>query len=91
MTTKLSDTVQQRLDTVIERDPAARAAIDALWSFKAQFDVGGPLADLDVHGEMDGALIDMLYAVRAAAWLDGFACGRDPLLLVFQTGAECER
>lgn len=88
---ELSSTVLTRLDTAIDRDPASIAALRTWYDFAGRFDVGGDLAHLDVHRELDDAFIDALLAVRAAAWLDGFRCGHDPLLLVFQPQGAAQR
>lgn len=83
-TLELNDAVLTRLDTAISRDAASMAALDAWYDFKNQFDVGGALAHLDLHHAMDAAWVDCIEAVKRAAWLDGFACGRDVTLLIFQ-------
>ena len=90
-THELSDTVLIRLDTAIERDAASVAALDAWCDFKNRFDNGGKLAHLDLHHDMDAAWVDCYEAIRRAAWLDGFACGRDPLLLVFRQEGQLQR
>lgn len=90
-TNELNDTVLTRLDTATDHDPASVAAMDAWYAFKNQFDVGGALAHLDLHDEMDVAVVDYVEAVKAAAWLDGFACGRDPGLLVFKQEGQVQR
>lgn len=85
---ELSETVLTRLDTAIDRDPACMAALETWYDFMGQFDYHGAREDSDFHSEMDGKWIDCFLAVRAAAWLDGFACGRNPALLVYaQEGA----
>ena len=90
-TNTLTDTVLIRLDTAIERDPACVAALDAWSAFKEQFDIRGKLAHLDLHAEMDGLWVDCYEEIRRAAWLDGFACGRDPMLLVFRQEGQVQR
>ena len=90
-TDELNDTVLRRLDTAVERDAACVAALDAWYAFKNQFDVGGKLAHLGLHAEMDAAWVDCYEAIRRAAWLDGFACGRDVSLLVFEQEGQVRR
>jgi hypothetical protein len=90
-TPELNDTVLTRLDTAVARDAACVAALDAWYDFKNQFDVGGALAHLDLHHAMDVAWVDCIEAVKRAAWLDGFACGRDVSLLIFQQEGQVER
>ena len=91
ITDELNDTVQTRLEIAIARDAAARAAEDAWYEFKAQFDVGGELAHLGLHHEMDGRVVDYMEAVKRAAWLDGWQCGRDVSLLVFRQEGQVRR
>ena len=90
-TDELNDTVLRRLDTAVERDAACVAALDAWYAFKNQFDTGGKLAHLGLHEEMDAAWVDCYEAIRRAAWLDGFACGRDVSLLVFEQEGQVRR
>jgi hypothetical protein len=75
---KISTTVEERIDQAEAADGGLRAAMSAFYDLTAQLE----RADPEFFGRLDGAWVDCLVAVRRVAWLDGWACGRNPDLLV---------
>ena len=83
MTAKLSNAIQNRLDAITNTDPAASAALGALYNVFTTLD---NRQYRELHTALTGAFLDALQAVQAACWLDGLQCGRDPDRLVFSDG-----
>lgn len=75
---QLSAGVNERLDAALAADAGYQAAEAALYRATAQLE----RLDRDLFGELDGAWVDVYRALRRVAWLDGYACGRDPDRLV---------
>lgn len=80
MTTQLSEAVVNRLDHVVDTDPACIAALDAFYCITARLEATDP----NLFHELDQVWIDAFCTTREAVWLDGWQCGQQPALLVFE-------
>ena len=83
-TMPLSETVLNRIDHVLDKNPACDAALATFYELWGKLE----RVDGELHGELDGAWVDVLYAIREAVWLDGWACGQSPALLLTEPVAE---
>ena len=77
--TQLSTAVLARIDHVVETDIAVTTAGTIYYELTAKLEQ----ADGDLFAQLDRAFVDLVAAVTAAAWADGYACGRNPDKLVF--------
>ena len=77
--TQLSTAVLARIDRVVETDIAVTMASAIYYELTAKLEQ----VDGDLFGALDRAFVDLVAAVTAAAWLDGWQCGQDPARLVF--------
>jgi hypothetical protein len=80
----LSETVLNRIDHVLDKNPVCDAALATFYELWGKLE----RVDRELHSELDGAWIDVLYAIREAVWLDGWACGQSPALLLTEPVAE---
>ena len=83
MTAKLSQSIENRLDAITNTDPAASAAVDALYDVFTTLD---NRQNRELHTALTGAFLDAMHAIQRACWLDGVQCGRDPDRLIFSDG-----
>lgn len=81
-TQQISITVQDRIATAEAHDRAYQDAEHRFYQCTARLEE----LDKELFSELDAAWVDATEAIRRVAWLDGFACGRDPLLLATFVG-----
>jgi hypothetical protein len=84
-TSKVSDTVQNRIDQVLGNDSEFCAAEGRFYDATAKLEQ----LDKALFAELDAAWVDVFKATQRGAFVAGWRCGRDPELLVFaQEGDE---
>lgn len=76
---QLSQSVLNRIDRVVDSDVAVTTASEVYYAITAQLEG----IDSELFSALDRAFVDLLAAVTAATWADGYACGRNPDKLVF--------
>lgn len=86
MSTQLSASVLARLDVLLDRDPAATVAVDAFYAVTAKLEHIDP----ELFAELDGAWCTLFDCLRVAFWRDGWQCGTNPALLVFEQETDPE-
>lgn len=79
----LTSGVQDRLDAIVNDEPATVRAIDVLFDAFNEIE----RSDRQMHERLTGAFLDAMHALQRATWLDGWQCGRDPDKLVFAAGS----
>ena len=82
MTQRISDSIADRLAARLAQDAATAAAERRFYAAVAQLEELDPA----LHAELDAAFTAWSDAALSGAWLHGFACGRDPMLLVLAGG-----
>ena len=86
-TQQLSASVTGRFAVVLDRDVCATTAVDRLYAITSRIE---RQIDADTWEAFDAALVDVLDAVQVAFWRDGWQCGTNPALLVFEQETDPE-